>query len=253
MLRVDGMHDSHDLSAVLRQSHEFDQASKSYGAAILSNERFRRWITARGPDMIYVEARLDPSAFGKTSPISYFSANFVKLLEDKAAVLTLHFFCGQHSASNDKLCGPRGLIRSLQAQLVQKWPQDAPTDGINITEELDYSHETFQTERFCKLFETMLAHIPSHFTIICVIDDIPRLERGHWANDFWVLMTMLGNLVYQSNPGLARLKLLMTSPTRSRLLQDQIPEQALIELTEKGMFMGDRAQQAVWRSAKSGL
>ncbi|KAJ9141815.1 hypothetical protein NKR23_g7726 [Pleurostoma richardsiae] len=67
--------DSHDLAVVLRQSEEFDSASKSVGAIILASIQFQNWLAGTGSDLIYIESHLDSSRFGKTSPISYFCGN----------------------------------------------------------------------------------------------------------------------------------------------------------------------------------
>ena len=235
-----------DLDFVLRQSKEFDSTSKSYGAMVISSPRFQRWVAASGTDLIYVEGHFDSSRFGKTSPISYFCANLAQLFRDSAKSITLHFFCGQHMASNDHLQGPRGLVRSLLSQILQNWPS-APLNGVDLSGFND-NHAAIPMEDLCQIFELLLRQVPTHSTVFCIIDDLAQFEKDRWEDDYWHFLRMLGTLIVGQESGI-RFKVLITSSTKSKRLQEHVPEELHIQVTDRDRLMGHRRQQSLWKTA----
>jgi hypothetical protein len=222
--------EAHDLSMILRQSADFDTASKSLLATLLANQRFHRWITAGGPDLIYVEGRLDSANFGRTSPVSYICANLVLLFKDQLDSMTLQFFCGQHVASNDGLRGPKGLMRSILAQFLETWP-DVPLDNIDLTAFQD-NHELTPIDVFCRTFDQVVRQVPAQATVCCIIDDLTQFEKSCWAEDYSSLLHMLDHLVRDEGSG-PKVKVLVTSPTKSGWLRELVQEKP-IELMERG-------------------
>ena len=228
-----------DLSMILRQSAEFDTASKSLLATILANPRFQRWITAGSADLIYVEGHLDSTNFGRTSPVSYICANLVLLFRDQPDTMTLHFFCGQHVASNDGLRGPKGLLRSILAQFLETWPE-VPLDNIDLSDFQD-NHELTPIDVFCRIFDQVVIQAPIHATICCIIDDLSQFEKSHWTEDYSTLLHLLDHLVNFEGSG-PKVKVFVTSPTRSRWLREAVQEEP-IELTERGWSKRGERQQ----------
>jgi hypothetical protein len=228
-----------DLNFVLRQNKEFDSTSKSYGAMVISSPRFQRWVAASEKDLIYVEGHLDPSRFGRTSPISYFCANLAQLFGDSATSITLHFFCGQHVAFNDDLQGPRGLIRSLLTQLLKIWPSDL-LYGLDFAGFIG-NHESIPMGDLCQIFELLLRQVPIHSTVFCIIDDLAQFEKDRWDEDYWHFLRMLGTLILGQESGM-KFKVLITSSTKSKRLQEHVPEELRIQVTERDRIMGHRRQ-----------
>lgn len=243
LLHVPLEHEVADLEFVLRQSKEFDAMSKSYGAIVMSNPRFQQWVVASETDLVYVEGHLDSSSFGKTSPVSYFCANLALLFRDSATSITLHFFCGQHMASNDDMQGPRGLIRSLLSQLLQISPS-ASLNGVDLTCFND-DHEIISMADLCQMFELLLRQLPVQSTVFCIIDDLSRFEKDCWDEDYWHFLRMLGTLIIGQESGI-RFKVLITSSTKSKRLQGHIPEELHVHVTERDRIMRHRSQQSRW-------
>jgi len=229
ILDINRGQEAYDLSMILRQSAEFDTASKSLLTTMLANQRFKRWITTGQADLIYVEGHLDSANFGRTSPISYICANLVLLFRDRPDTMMLHFFCGQHVASYDGLQGPKGLMRSILAQFLETWP-DVPLDNVDLTD-FQNNHELIPIDVLCRTFDQMVRQVPMHATICCIIDDLTQFEKSHWTEDYSTLLQMLDHLTKYEGSG-PKVKILVTSPTRSRWLR-KLQEQP-IELTERG-------------------
>jgi hypothetical protein len=229
MLSIDRGQGTYDLSMILRQSTEFDAQSKSLLTTLLANQRFQRWITAGESDLIYVEAHLDSASFGRTSPVSYICANLILLFRDQPDTTPLHFFCGQHIASNDGLQGPKGLMRSVLTQFLEAWP-DVALDNVDLIYFQD-NHELIPMDVICRTFDQVVRQIPMDKTICCIIDDLTQLEKDHWTEDYSSLLHMLKYLIKYEGSG-PKIKVLVTSPTRTRWLREIIQEQP-VELTER--------------------
>lgn len=247
------MQETDDLVNILKQSPMFDSAAKPHAAVILGSEQFQRWITVCGSELIHVDGHLDSSRFGKTSPISYFCAMLVQVFRDVAMDVTLHFFCGQHVAAVDDLKGPRGLISSLIKQLVLAIHQNQPNDPLNANlTSFGGCHKSIPTKDICQVFQHLLKQIPAHVTVFCFIDDITRLERDSWFEDYTSLMEMLNGAMYNQGIG-AKLKVLMTSPTKSRWLKDKLTPAQHVELRGSGRFIGAGTEQSMWRGVRREL
>lgn len=244
ILQVPPDQEIRDLEFVLKQSREFDSNSMSCGATIIANPRFQNWLVTSETGLLYVEGQLDSSKFGKTSPISYFSANLAQLFMATPVSIVIQFFCGQHVACNNEMQGPQGLIRSFLAQLLQHWNEGASL-GIDLAD-FTSEHEGISMETLCQIFEILLKQVPKSSTVFCIIDDLAQFEREKWDEDYWHFLRMLGFLVMNQDSSV-RFKVLLTTSTKSKRLQEQIPEEYKIQVTERDRVMGYRKQQMVFR------
>ena len=241
ILDVDRGHGSRDLDYIRRQEQEFDTRSKSAVAEIFLNPNFHRWMTIDASDLLYIEGRFERES-GKTTPISYFCAELVQKLKSQPRMTTsiLHFFCGQHVAFNDPLRGPRGLMRSLITQCLRIWPT------VSLAE-LDLSsfsgkHDSIPMQDLCSLFQIIVGQMRPQSTVICIVDDILRLEKDEWASEYWMLMGMLEQMVEGSGAGLL-FKVMMTSPGASKWLRGEAgvgPNHRVI-VTDSGVPVRRRA------------
>ncbi|KAK0727451.1 hypothetical protein B0T26DRAFT_137105 [Lasiosphaeria miniovina] len=240
VLDVQRGHAAQDVSFVRQQGQEFDAKSTSAGAAIFLDTSFQRWMSADVPDLVYVEARLE-RIYGKTSPISYFCAQLVhKFNEAPHTTVTLSFFCGQHVAVKDALRGPRGLMRSLIAQLLRAWPK-ACLDDLDLAALEGRNHTCIPVAELCLMFKLVVRQIPCHYNVICIVDDVGRLEMDEWSSEYWAVMGMLEDLVNGAEAGV-RFKVLITSPARSRWLRGdkEVQPHHRVLVTDSGLPMGLR-------------
>lgn len=245
-LSVPQGHEIHDLALTLQQSRAPEAGAVGQGGAILSSPHFHRWITSSAAsDLILVEAHLDPSAFGKTSPISYFSANLVKLFRRRGVIL--HFFCGQHLASNDPLKGPAGLIRSFIKQLLEALIENGAAYSGDLIQ-LAAPERDCTTEDLAQLFLRLLGHVLAPTTVFCVLDDISRFERPAWENDFWGLMSTL-----QRAMAIASVKVLLTSSTKSAWLRTTVPSDQRVEVRDGGREIGSKTEGILWEHAGAAI
>jgi hypothetical protein len=238
-----------DRSTVLRQdgSREYDATSKSYYAMVLGTRRFHAWLENTRSDLVYIEGPFGRSSMSaKQSPMSYFCASLVALFEGSKDTVALHFFCGQHDASNGPFQGPRALLRSLLTQILQNW-SNPPSDVVEIPPNFVGTHEAIPTEELCRRLELAVARVPPNTTILCIIDNITSFEKPCWEDDHWLVLASLGRLIY-SQESEVKFKVLMTSPIRSKALQNGITKEDRIEVTPRGRIAGRERQQELWNS-----
>jgi hypothetical protein len=227
VLDVDPDHVVRDLAIIQKQSQEFDLASKPLLATLLANPRFQGWLSNRDADMIDIEGRLDPSNFGRTSPVSYICANLVQLFSEERDSIVLHFFCGQHAASNDRLHGPKGLVRSFLAQLIHSSKNVQVENDIGGL--ITANNGLLNMVTLCQSFNLLVMQMSRHTKVYCIIDDICQYETERLQEDYMYLLDLFAHLLAESGP---RTKLLLTSPTRSRQIR-RWTQQPPLELTER--------------------
>ncbi len=239
-----------DLVSILQQSRAFETDAQALAAKVLESPQFRRWIRSNVSDYIYVEGRLDSSIYGKTSPVSYFSSSLVEVLSGANRIIKLYFFCSRHVASNQDVKGPRGLVRSLLAQLLQMVLRRWPNKPMEV-EELESLRgecraDVISTENLCQVFRRLLHHIPRQTAVFCIIDDVSRFERDEWYGDYASLMNMLSSIV--SEPGTVRFKVLMTSPTKSKWLRDRMVAAQRIEIGGSSSHLNNKSDKSLWKA-----
>ena len=238
-LNVPRKGETYDLNVVIHQSSELGVTAQEKAAYIQQTEKFHKWLAVKDSALLHVEAQLDPTALGKTSPMSFFCANLIRVFQamDLRVAVVLHFFCSQHFASNSRLQGPKGLITSLLAQLIHalldNWPEYHSGIEIDLGELLS-NDNPIPTEIQLQLIRALLGHVPPQTTVFCVVDDISRFEKQEWSPEYWELINLLNDIIYNQEATGAKFKLLMTSPTRSKWLKGKVPTEQLLELADRG-------------------
>lgn len=255
LLEVETGHETLDLAMIMRQSQELDTTANSCAATILASQQFITWMATPSPGLVYIEGKFDSSIFGKISPISYYCGNFIRLLDEDPARVTLFFFCGQHVAANDPLSGPRGLVKSLLAQLLRKWPGgcfDCNMDEFMAVPAFHTSQPSMNMQELCQIFHRVLSQMSSDITIYCVIEDISRLDKDGWNEDYCKLLAMLNDCIYHQAASMIQFKVMMTSPTRSKGLRDWVPGDLRIEVgADNGWSTGPQRENSLRENART--
>lgn len=208
--------DLQDLAMTLHGYGASESAALTCGGKIIQSPQFRRWMHASGSDLLLVEGHLDLSEFDKTTPLSYFCANLVRTCKlegetgQRAAVL--HFFCAQHVAQNDDLRGPRGLLRSLVAQLAKYVMQSGPGESFSLANLACIDRDCYSTPTswFAEAFFCLLRQMPRLVVTVCIIDDISRFEKPEWRDDYSDLVDLLGHIATSG----MRCKVFVASPAK---------------------------------------
>lgn len=194
----------------------------------------KNWMHAQQSGVVLVEACGEKSQIGRLPPISYVCATLARVLQANpdddtgtktVANTALFFFCGQHTAPDDPLQGPQGLMRSLLAQLIltlvrNGWVCDSAP--ISVLSKQGYvgngELEKFSLEDACQLFHQLLwSSVPRGASIFVLVDGINYFEhREGWRGHLEVVMDCFRAVVGDGSLG-ALFKLLLTSPTTATI------------------------------------
>lgn len=214
-LQVPYMKPTQDLEYVARQGRNFESRSQMQAQSLTKTPGFQRWLASHRADLLLVDGNAYIPGPGRISAMSVFCAILVLgLLKSKRHVV-LHFFCGQHTTTQDSMSGPKGLIRSLIAQLLYCGKQfDIDfIDSRTYRESLEAQSLPHLCDTFCKLIE----QLPLDTSVFCVVDGVSLYEGGHWLDELCCVFETLSTLV--ENERLQPIfKLLLASPFASRQL-----------------------------------
>jgi hypothetical protein len=202
-----------DLDRACRNARSCDLQSQGAMHWVLQSPRFKHWIQSPAPDALVVDGNL-ADGMARYSATSLLCGMIIQSLVKQKAIHVLSFFCGSHNSRSDPLSGPGGLLRSLISQLlsIQQYDVGFLKFGQWIEGPLINDIRTLS-----RLFGRIFEQLPNT-VIFCIIDGFSILEDETWA---WELQLVLKTLISTVTEGQAnaRLKLLITSTTRSRLLK----------------------------------
>jgi hypothetical protein len=246
-----------DQKYVLRQGAKIDGKVKAHAYGLIHTEAFRRWCDLRHSDLLLVNGNLDTRDMGRLSPMTYMCASLTEVFREVVGgggLVTLQFFCGEHTASNDALAGPIGMIRCLMEQLVVQCQHLNPAMGIEVGDGTLAGLQHHRAEALCDAFGRVLRQLPPDSVTVCIIDAVSMVERSQWAEEYDVVLRCLTHLAdadYASASG-PHFKLFLTSPSKSRWTARLRPEQR-VELRRGSRAQGFGAEKAFLKAVAQTL
>jgi hypothetical protein len=245
-----GINHLSDISRVLENSAQFDMSQMRLAYAIANSADTKAWLYETGG--ILVLNGSGDTTVARQSPISASLASLVFGITDDPNAIVIHFFCGLHSEASKPISGPKGLVRSLIAQLSLKHDfnltfidNEAYREGIR-----DHDMRTL-----CETFSAMVAQLPAICTLHCIIDGISWLDTSHWRGDFAATIAYICYLSVDPQCQ-ARFRLLISSPTRNFALTQELRQYGelvnvvdvgSIKVTERDMPMERELAQRIHR------
>ena len=199
----------------------------SHAASMFQTSQVQQLLHSPNSGVVLVNGCTDRSQHTKISPITYVCATLTHALRRSLERnVVLAFFCGQHSTSKDNLMGPQGLMRSLVAHLALTLVQDAYiSDSAPIQfPSLQEDFEELSFKDICQLFYRLVELVPKEITLYCVVDGISYYEKPVYSGDYDLMMECFGSIITNEAMGVI-FKLLLTSPTTSRLSPSLMPHQ----------------------------
>jgi hypothetical protein len=160
-----------DISSILEKSARFDMGEMRLAYAIAGGPDIETWLdTTR--DILFLNGSGDMTA-ARESPISASLASLVFRIPKNPSIIMLHFFSGLHCESNQAISGPKGLMRSLIAQLSLKHDFNL---GFIDTEAYREGIRDHDMRTLCETFSAMVCQLPADYELYCIIDGISWLE-----------------------------------------------------------------------------
>lgn len=205
---------------ILRSRHSLNKEAISETARIFHTPQMHNLLHSTNSGVLLVNGYSDRSQHGKISPLTNVCATLTQALRQSSTDnITLAFFCGQHTSSQDDLTGPQGLMRSLIAFLVLSLVEHrflTDDDQVwfpNVQEDL----EELCFRDLCEVFSRLVQYIPEHTNVYCIVEGISWYEREEWADEYRMMFECLEKLTTDSAVG-AAFKVLLTCPTFSQWL-----------------------------------
>ncbi|KAL2275497.1 hypothetical protein FJTKL_02004 [Diaporthe vaccinii] len=218
-----------DLNHAVRQGLHLRPAEQAQAQWLMRMDRFWAWFSSNDSDMLFADgALMDPFQHQfRISSLSVVCATIVAIIaQADSDAFAIHYFCAQHVSSTDTLSGPQGLMRCLTARLLlelqDKYSAGPSLDFLDAISIQKLEHHDVQ--QLCDLFCHLLMQLQPSTTVYCIIDGICWFERLEMLEDLFKVMQCIFGIV--DKPGSrATLKVLLTSPFRSRHLAQGIPAQ----------------------------
>lgn len=227
-----------DTTRIIESSARFDIEEMKIAYAIAKSTDFLEWSNAtRG--ILFLNGSGKITAARESSTSALFASLVIGTIDDPT-VTVLHFFCGLHCNFGGVVSGPKGLMRSLIAQLSVKQNFDLNFIDDQLKREEVRDHDI---HRLCETFSAMAFQLPADHEVCCLIEGISWLETPSWRED---LTATIAYLCYLSvDPRCqARFKLLVSCPVRSLMLTKEVKqygevanvvEVSSIRMTERDM------------------
>jgi hypothetical protein len=241
---------SNDAVIVVRRGSALALADIGRAADMMMAPQVKELLSDPGPSVVAIDGHFDHTQIGKVSPLSYVCAMLSQALRQQSQLyaasfgsgsptslqpekgaprsVILEYFCALHTAGDDDLRGPQGLIRCLTTQLIlslvaNKWIGHA--EAVHLPHLRNGEEELLAQQNLdavCRLFTGLIRLVPHDVPIYCLVDGWSAYEREElWQAEYDVVLSAFREAADASNPDDgANFKLLLTSPTACRWLGD---------------------------------
>lgn len=230
-----------DLKSVVQEGLNFGPAQQGEAEWLLKQDRFWQWYSAIRSEILLVHGNLTGTSndIACISSLSVVSATIASAItqQDNSDAFALYYFCGLRISSNDDLSGPQGLVRCLTSRLVVGLKaRYGITANVNFVDGMYIEALQRRDIRYlCAIFRSIVAQYPPSATVYCVLDGIAWYERSDMLEDLFSVVQSLYDLVKKAQQGPV-LKVLLTSPFRSRSIVLDMPTEQQIFLYPEAMI-----------------
>ncbi|PGH03514.1 hypothetical protein AJ79_07349 [Helicocarpus griseus UAMH5409] len=159
----------------------------------------------------------------KTASASFICAKLAHTVQSEVIdphyprnMFALLFLCAEHNRSDDPDFGVSGMIQLLVAY---------PDFEMSIIKQIQLAdHEDIDS--LCQIFHMMIAQLPSHVTLFCILDAITVYEQGSLRSEGEYAVQELMEIVHwtRDNYGCV-FKILLTSAWNSHAFFKCLPDQ----------------------------
>ncbi|KAK3363461.1 hypothetical protein B0T25DRAFT_576052 [Lasiosphaeria hispida] len=201
-----------DMQRVIRRRGHIDVREQGHVLSLFQEARVLDWSENKHPDLILVDGNMAPR--DKVSAMSLLCAEFLAERLSQGDVC-LHFTCGLHTAARDPWSGPKGLARSIAAQLILTLnrQRDVNLDFLSSRRRVR-ELEADDMERLCKVVSALVEQFSPETTVFCIIDGISCLYREDGIEDLEILVEYLRKIV-ENDQLKPTLKVMITNSART--------------------------------------
>ncbi len=250
VFRVDGEAETatRDASILLHIVDNLSSGSQDRAVALISSPVLQEWLTSTISLSLIVNGQMFSSEEEiRQSPLSYFCAKLVDSILPPStssqtpkfrAVFVLRWFCGEHTnfydygpGKTDYDAHPPGMLSNMLVQLIV---QLLECPSLPQLSHLSIPNNDPQLSELCDLFKLLVEALPRGSILFIVIDAISYYEDEERREECMEVLSTLMEMT-RGGPGFASeclIKLLVTSPLRSRCVQDLFEDSETLNLDE---------------------
>jgi hypothetical protein len=203
-----------DVDIVLQQIGRIDASAQAQAQQLLSSQEFFRWIGPSRTETLYVQGNLRVANSARISVLSAVCATLSLNLSKNTDSVVLVVMCGLHEASNEPIGGPKGLIRSLIAQLLLAG-LDLKLDFISTR---SYSRliKAHDLRSLAQTLRCLIESLPCNLTVVCILDGLTQFESSPWLAELEEVVYTLNEII-RNRVLRPVVKLLVTTPFANSL------------------------------------
>lgn len=229
-----------DLKQVIKGSYTQDRAALGRAAWVLNVERFKRWadMSSHSSDLILVNGYLSGLTKGKISPLSVLAATLASMHRVSSRLVILSHFCGLHISPRDPMAGPKGMLRSLIAQLIFIQRGEHALTTIALDEGLVHQILNHNLTGLCDVFRALLMQVHTQMTVYCVLDSVSEFETSllGWENEICDVVYFLQTIMMAGQQGFGpKVKFLLTAANKSIKIYRQLSPEDCISLSARNV------------------
>ena len=221
LLDEDPQRVSSDIEEVIRDSQHLDAPTHARGQMLMQHRTFKDWLALAHSKTLLVDGNA-LSSMERISAMSVVSALLAQNLPNEVAS-TIAYFCGMHAGEGNIYNGAANLVRSLLAQIIDRYKLDTTFLESSAYNEL----QNLDIRRLCDLFVEMVKKLPYGVVLFCIIDGITWLEEDECLKEVCYVVEALSSLTRDPEVR-AVFKLLFTSPLASHYVKEYVyPDEQL--------------------------
>ncbi|KLJ12760.1 hypothetical protein EMPG_12242 [Blastomyces silverae] len=223
-----------DIEASLETIWALPRSDQDRAVAVMQSPKLHSWIAEPSSSALLVNFN-DPK---KTASTSFISAKLTNSIHSDVIdphyprnIFALFFLCAEHIRPDDPDYGVSGMLRNLIGQLLVAYPDF----GMSVIKQIQRADQE-DISSLCRIFHMMIAQLPPHVTVFCVLDAITVYEQNSSLREEgeFAVQELMDMVQWTKDHG-CDFKVLLTSAWNSHIFYKYVP---------------DRQKDIIWMPAK---
>lgn len=232
-----------DAPFLMNLIHTLSLASQYRAVTLIKSPILQEWLTKSESGPLHINGNMfSHQNETRQSPLSFFCAKLIDSVlhgaqtsrsRARKTIFAVRWFCGQHADMvEDYDAHPTGMLNNLVAQLINQL-LDFP-NTLTLPNPPDLPGNGLQCSELCEIFVLLAETLPPGTVLFCIIDGISYYEDKDRRAECTEVLSMLTSLTRRSHDATqgCLIKLLITTPLRSRCAQELFMVNEVLEMDE---------------------
>ncbi|OAX82257.1 hypothetical protein ACJ72_03394 [Emergomyces africanus] len=223
-----------DIETSLDTVWALARSDQDRAVAVMQSPKLHHWITESSSSALLVNFNDSK----KKAATSFISAKLTHSIQSDVIdpryprnIFALFFLCEEHMRPNDPDYGVSGMMRNLIGQLLVAYSDF----GMSVIKQIQRTDQE-DIKSLCQIFHMMIAQLPPHVTVFCVLDAITAYEQNTSLREEgeFAVQELMDMVQWTKDHG-CDFKVLLTSAWNSHVFYKYVP---------------DRQKDVLWMPAK---